>query len=357
MEVLSKGSRGIFGIGSEPARVRITLEPARKSATQEEQRDADCGISAADAPPQHQTLLRPRQPTMPGSDTTHRPRRHQPSTERSRRGDGAKWRRDESEDERPEPKAAAVRTLRRRTRRRWPLRCCPRLFASWGSSASVVTSWRTSDDDDGRPICLLDIEGDDLGALIGRRGETLASLQYLVRLMVNQRIKQWANIVVDVENYKERREAQLTQLALRMADQVAESGRAQALEPMPANERRLIHIALRDHPLVYTQSSGEDERRKVNIVPRDTLQSVTLTPCPRAYEPPTEQPRPVGRGVPFAKTLSSRRPCALLPSWRNLHCPRARIDNRMVCDHQRLPDPKSTLTAPPIRLTRTDQKC
>ena len=87
--------------------------------------------------------------------------------------------------------------------------------------------------------------------------------------MVNQRIRQWKNIVVDVEKYKERRVTQLTQLALRMADQVIETGRAVALEPMPANERRIVHLALRDHPTVYTQSSGEEDRRKVHIVPRD----------------------------------------------------------------------------------------
>ncbi len=95
-----------------------------------------------------------------------------------------------------------------------------------GFEAAVVASWQEDDDNDGSTYLLLDIEGEDLGALIGRRGETLANLQYLVRLMVNQRIKQWRNIVVDVEKYKERREAQLNQLALRMADQVADSGRA-----------------------------------------------------------------------------------------------------------------------------------
>ncbi|OUC07451.1 hypothetical protein RY27_14845, partial [Litorilinea aerophila] len=106
----------------------------------------------------------------------------------------------------------------------------------------------------------------DLGALIGRRGETLASIQYLLRLMVNQRLKEWKAITVDVEQYKERRITQLTQLALRMAEQVADTGRSIALEPMPPNERRIVHLALRDHPAVFTQSSGEGERRKVNIV-------------------------------------------------------------------------------------------
>ena len=138
-----------------------------------------------------------------------------------------------------------------------------------GFKAEVVPSWRESDDDNGPPSLVLDIRGDDVSPLIGRQGETLASIQYLIRLMVNQQIRQWKNIVVDVEQYKERRVTQLTQLAHRMADQVADSGRAVSLEPMPASERRIVHIALRDHADVYTQSSGEGDRRKVHIVARD----------------------------------------------------------------------------------------
>ena len=109
----------------------------------------------------------------------------------------------------------------------------------------------------------------ELGALIGRRGETLENIQYLLRLMVNQKIYKWKNIVVDIEHYKERRVAQLTQLANRMADQVASSGRSISLEPMPANERRIVHMVLRNHPDVYTESYGEGARRKVHILARD----------------------------------------------------------------------------------------
>ncbi len=140
------------------------------------------------------------------------------------------------------------------------------LVTLMGFEARVVASWRPADDGQGPPSLYLDIQGKDLGALIGRRGETLASIQYLLRLMVNQRLKEWKAITVDVEQYKERRITQLTQLALRMAEQVADTGRSIALEPMPPNERRIVHLALRDHPAVFTQSSGEGERRKVNIV-------------------------------------------------------------------------------------------
>ena len=141
------------------------------------------------------------------------------------------------------------------------------LVQHMGFDAKVNPSWHEADDN-GERYLLLDIHGHDVSPLIGRRGETLASIQYLVRLMINQRIKRWKNIVVDVEQYKERRVNQLTQLAKRMADQVAQSGRAVSLEPMPANERRIVHLALRDNPSVYTQSSGEGDRRKVHIVAR-----------------------------------------------------------------------------------------
>ena len=137
-----------------------------------------------------------------------------------------------------------------------------------GFEATIVPSWEMALEDDGSPYLNLDIQGEDLGILIGRRGETLANLQFLLRLMINQRLKTWKNIVIDVEQYKQRRIDQLTHLANRMAEQVATSGRPVSLEPMPANERRIIHIALRENPAVYTDSTGEGERRKITILPR-----------------------------------------------------------------------------------------
>ncbi len=121
------------------------------------------------------------------------------------------------------------------------------------------------DEEEGVPI-VLDIRGDDLGVLIGRRGETLAALQYLTRLIVSNKVNGNVNLVVDVESYKARREQQLRQLALRMAERVATTRKPVALEPMPPYERRIIHLALRDHPVVTTESVGRDEERKVTII-------------------------------------------------------------------------------------------
>ena len=112
----------------------------------------------------------------------------------------------------------------------------------------------------------LNIEGDDLGVLIGRRGQTLASLQYVIRLIVAEKLKAWVPINVDVAGYKKRRYESLQNLALRLAEQVKRNRRLITLEPMPADERRIIHLALTGNPDVTTQSMGEGEMRKVAIL-------------------------------------------------------------------------------------------
>jgi spoIIIJ-associated protein len=112
------------------------------------------------------------------------------------------------------------------------------------------------------------VEGDDLGILIGRRGQTLSCLQYLVRIIVGHQKNVWLPIVIDVESYKQRRCNALQAMAWRIAEQVKQGREPFALEPMPAFDRRIIHIALADHPDVTTESSGEGEARRVVIVPK-----------------------------------------------------------------------------------------
>lgn len=114
-----------------------------------------------------------------------------------------------------------------------------------------------------------DLKGEDLGILIGRRGQTLASLQYIVRLIVGHLGKVWVPIIIDIEGYKKRRYESLQALAWRMAEQVKARRMPFALEPMPPSDRRIIHLVLADHPDVTTQSSGEGEARRVVIIPKE----------------------------------------------------------------------------------------
>ena len=112
-------------------------------------------------------------------------------------------------------------------------------------------------------------EKEALGALIGRKGERLSALQHLVNLMLSKQIGTWTRVLVDVEDYRGRRERQLRDLAQRAAARVVETGKMLQLEPMPALERRWVHLTLRDHPSVATQSIGEEPNRRVVLVPRD----------------------------------------------------------------------------------------
>ena len=112
---------------------------------------------------------------------------------------------------------------------------------------------------------ILDIKGDDLGILIGRRGQTLSCLQYLVRLIVGHQTETWVPIIIDVEGYKQRRYRALQDLALRLAEQVQARKMSFTLEPMLAYERRIIHLVLTDHPDVITESIGEGETRRAVI--------------------------------------------------------------------------------------------
>ena len=242
IEVLHKGSRGIFGLGSEPAQVRLVVRetPAPALAT----------VPAAPPPSsatvvttvENEPILPVQAPATPVADL-------QPAPEPDELEPVA-----EESDSDLETISGELLT---------------QMVQLMGFTGHVQATWKEGGDDldeHGERYLLLDVKGPDLGSLIGRRGETLDNIQYLLRLMVNQRLHKWTNIVVDVDGYKERRANQLRQLAMRTATQVASTGRSVSLEPMPSNERRIIHIVLRDHPDVYTESAGEGERRKVQII-------------------------------------------------------------------------------------------
>ncbi len=212
VEVLDSGSRGLLGIGGRQARVRLTVKTAPGAGPETGQPVPAAGPEAgrptpAAAPAEEDALLRLSRQTV--SD----------------------------------------------------------LLEKMKISASVTAHYGDVDEKGERPV-LVDINGDDLGVLIGRRGDILNSMQYLVNLIVSKQMEQWVQVVIDVEGYRARRERQLRQMARRMADQAVKTGRRQVLEPMPANERRIIHLELRDHPDVTTQSIGEEPARKITILPK-----------------------------------------------------------------------------------------
>ena len=114
----------------------------------------------------------------------------------------------------------------------------------------------------------LNIEGEDLGILIGRRGQTMISLQYIVRIIMSRKMEVNIPIILDVEGYKQRRCEGLRLLANRLAEQVKTRKEPFTMEPLPAFERRIINLALADHPDVITESTGVGDARKVVITPK-----------------------------------------------------------------------------------------
>ncbi len=135
-------------------------------------------------------------------------------------------------------------------------------------SAEVSVEQTEPDDVTGRRVNVVNIEGEDLSILIGPRGETLDALQFISRLMVGHRMRERAQFVVDVEGHRARREQALSRMAERTAQKAIKRQSPVTLEPMPAYERRIIHMTLRDSAEVYTESVGEGSRRRVRVFPK-----------------------------------------------------------------------------------------
>lgn len=216
IEVLDEGSRGVLGVGSRQARVRLTVQG---------------------------TQPWPAGPSIPTPSADVASTRAEPEPEMT----------DLDED---------AETLR------ITLETVEDLIEKLGIEAAVSAEWGEQDAPGKVRPLLVDVRGDDLSLLIGRGGETLEALQYITRLVVGKELRKPVSVVIDIEGYRARREEKLRQLARRMAEQATERGRTLSLEPMPPNERRIIHIELRDHPEVRTESVGEGKRRKVTIIPQ-----------------------------------------------------------------------------------------
>ena len=249
IEVVHEGSRGILGIGATDALVRLSRKAASAPAKVQPQEatalPAAAGVDAVAEPEESADTdgASPADEISPTADD-------EPS---SIQADDSLSEIDEEEDEDDaELEDIAFELL-------------SQMLQHLDIEAEIELSWMEDEEDGDRPLNL-NVVGDDLGILIGRNGETLASIQYLIRLMVNQELHSWKNIVIDIDSYKLRRAEQLNQMAQRLAEQVVVSGRPASLEPMPASERRLVHMALRNHQQVYTASTGEDQRRKVQIL-------------------------------------------------------------------------------------------
>jgi len=248
VEVLDAGNKGLFGLGKPQVRVRLTVNPVGGAAEVQK-------VSAPVPQPEAkrvETKPEPSPALAPGA-SVHLAQVHGTSDHTQDKPAPVK-----EAESRPEHDALLDRTES----------VISKMLHLLNLEAQVSANYGQTEREEHRNIHV-DIRGNDLSVLIGRRSETLSAFQYIASLIVGKEEQQFVQLTVDVEGYRDRREKQLIQMAKRMADQVAKSGRRQTLEPMPSAERRIIHIALRDHPNVKTESTGEEPYRKVTIIPKD----------------------------------------------------------------------------------------
>ena len=240
VEILEEPSRGLLGLGARQARIRLTTAaPPRPGPSSE--------VPASAGPAASVSVT--REPVAEDVEDVEGDEGDEDDVAEST-GDEIQG---VSEDEMDDDARIGLATLEE-------------LLAKMQINAQITVYKAQAADGEDAPW-VLQIHGRDLGMLIGRRGETLSSLQYITRLIASRELQRRANIVLDVEGYKTRREQKLHQLANRMADQAIQLKRTVALEPMSPYERRIIHIALRDNPAVTTESVGEGDHRKVTIIP------------------------------------------------------------------------------------------
>jgi spoIIIJ-associated protein len=258
VEVLDTGHKGLFGLGGRQVRVRLTVNPPPGSAPVEKT-PAEKLAPAKTKPASKPTLRQGFDKLNPKAQgDALKPAPVQSSSLQGKEKVPVAL-------EAPSPKKAdgsdpIIDTTEA---------IVSKLLHHLGFQAQVSAHFDEESSDDRRSIHV-DVRGDDLSALIGRHAETLNAFQYVASLMVGKEAQQWVQLVVDVEGYRSRREKQLRQLARRMADQVTKTGRRATLEPMPSSERRMVHLELRGHPAVTTESTGEEPYRKVVILPKDS---------------------------------------------------------------------------------------
>jgi spoIIIJ-associated protein len=325
-EILTPGSRGVLGMGAEPARIvaaprtalggaapkrdaaaaqplsvpvdrgpRRDERPPRSDASRHDDRPERPGVQRQDAPRSDAPRADAPRADAPRADAprSEMPRRDdRPERVRDRgpRRDDRGPRRDDRSprrsDERPGASAVSsseadeVQTARSLVREREELQAAEASPAALDAGKrlleqlmlhlgfSVAVNIETGETNRLNVVGADDDEHEALGALIGRKGERLSALQHIVNLMLSREMGEWTRVLVDVEGYRGRREQQLREIADRAAARVVETGKMLQLEPMPALERRWIHLALRNHPAVGTQSIGEEPNRRVVVVPK-----------------------------------------------------------------------------------------
>jgi len=270
VEILEKGTSGLFGVlGGKPCVIRARvmseeeIEAAEKKEAEEaekkrneEAKAAEERKKAAEAEKKEETAKKAEEKKKEYHEKPAAEKPVREAAEKKAAETGAPASR--KTDDRPKKEVSAEEAEKLEQKAEAFLK---EIFDTMGTEVSLQTSFDHEDNE-------LDVRltGNDMGILIGKRGQTLDSLQYLVSLVVNKHHDGYIRIKLDTENYRERREEKLTSLAENIAGKVRRTRKPVSLEPMNPYERRIIHSALQNDPYVTTYSEGEDPYRHIVVV-------------------------------------------------------------------------------------------
>ena len=251
IEVVSKGTSGFLGIGAKPAVIRAR-------AKKEVNDDIEDILANAKKPGSKGKKNTPKkQPVNKSSEVKEeKPVKEVKEVKEEVKDEDTSF---EAEDKKAEPKefVKIEESVIEETRQ-----YLEKLFAAMEMEADIDITV-----DDQTRTMNIDVEGPEMGIIIGKRGQTLDSLQYLISLFVNKKSDSYIRIKLDTENYRERRRETLENLAKNIAYKVKKSRRSFSLEPMNPYERRIIHSTLQNDKYVTTKSEGEEPYRKVVVYP------------------------------------------------------------------------------------------
>ncbi|MBS5151130.1 MAG: Jag N-terminal domain-containing protein [Butyricicoccus pullicaecorum] len=262
VEVVDMGRKGFLGIGASDAKIRVTYETQEEPVCESEEKDNTAEKPAEEKRDDTPRLVKAAPPSEKPAEKPKKAKEEAPRLVRAASGEKLEKPKTSEAEEKPLPKAQPKPESEWSDEAKRAVAFIDGLLVKLGIEGHAFVTDQSEDDH-----IRIEIEGSDMGPVIGRRGDTLDAIQYLTSLVLNRGTEDHIRLTIDTENYRIKRAESLERLARKMAGKVIRYHKPMTLEPMNPYERRIIHAALQDYRGVTTHSTGTEPGRRVVISP------------------------------------------------------------------------------------------